>query len=695
MKRTIAILATCFLLFSLNGLYSQILSQIDTIFSQSDTSALRQMYDRVFLQTQDSLSTLPNRAFLLGIAMEDTLFGGGPRELMSLDGNNFPTFYITDNYYSCQTVSRSPLRNIGSPYFGVEGQMIKVGLWDYGIPYSNHPDLFLRVENMDQSSDHYHATHIAGTIIGDGNQNALARGFATSGKINAWDWDYDISEIILSNINLAQSLSNHSYSKAMGWIKDPWNTLYWLGDVTVSSFEDYRFGFYSDFSARIDSICRYAPYRTIVKSAGNERAAPIVVPGTPHWYYDPITGQTWSTDTRADDCSPNGYDGLGDFAVAKNIITVGSIEDIILGYQTVNDAQMSSYSSWGPTDDGRIKPDLVAGGTLVKSTFNPSDGTIGDDGNGCFGQYYCTFSGTSMAAPAIAGSISILQEIYSNTHNLQLMTSAEVKALLIHTSDEAGSYPGPDYQFGWGVANIEKSAEIIEIDQNIPATIQTGLLVNGLNSSQNFYYSGLGDPEIKATLVWTDIPAIPLPKTLDPTNSMLVNDLDLRIIRVSDGQVFYPWKTDFPNSLNSPATKGDNSIDNVEVVQIENPTPGDYRVEITNKGNLWGMLPQKYALIISGISSQPLAVDFPRKLDIEVFPNPSDNWVEIHCSDELALPLHLELLNSLGIVIGEIEMKTSSQKFQTENLPSGFYWLRVLNTKSRIPQITFPLNITH
>jgi len=55
-------------------------------------------------------------------------------------------------------------------------------------------------------------------------------------------------------------------------------------------------------------------------------------------------------------------------ANAKNILTVGAVEGIPGGYNRKEDVIMSSFSSWGPTDDGRIKPDLVADGVGVYST---------------------------------------------------------------------------------------------------------------------------------------------------------------------------------------------------------------------------------------------------------------------------------------------------------------------------------------
>ncbi len=133
-------------------------------------------------------------------------------------------------------------------------------------------------------------------------------------------------------------------------------------------------------------------------------------------------------------------------ACAKNIITVGAIDDIPNGYQNTGDVTQNgtSSSNWGPTDDGRIKPDIVANGEGLYSPVYHNPNNPNQTGN----SYYDYKSGTSMAAPSVTGSIALLMEHYRDTHSQNDMKSATVKALLIHTADEAGDSPGPDYKYG-------------------------------------------------------------------------------------------------------------------------------------------------------------------------------------------------------------------------------------------------------
>ena len=127
---------------------------------------------------------------------------------------------------------------------------------------------------------------------------------------------------------------------------------------------------------------------------------------------------------------------------AKNILTVGAIDggDVVPTKPT--DIKMSAYSSWGPTDDGRIKPDIVGIGENILSASSNSDDA------------YVTLTGTSVSAPNVAGSLLLLQEYYARKNYGFMMRSSTLKGLALHTANEAGTTQGPDYQFGWGLLNI-------------------------------------------------------------------------------------------------------------------------------------------------------------------------------------------------------------------------------------------------
>jgi hypothetical protein len=183
------------------------------------------------------------------------------------------------------------------------------------------------------------------------------------------------------------------------------------------------------------------------------------------------------------------------------------------------------------------------------------------------------------------------------------MRGATLKAIAIHAADEAGRSDGPDYEFGWGLLNTRKAAELIsDAHVGVNHQIIEGSLVNGSTHSIPVQVPG-GNSVIRATLVWMDPPGTPAPPSLDPTTSMLVNDLDLRVI---DGSTLYePWVLD-PAVPAAAATQGDNFRDNVEQVVTATLGAGSHTVEITHKGQLSNGV-QDYALIISVLPEAPTA----------------------------------------------------------------------------------------
>jgi hypothetical protein len=181
---------------------------------------------------------------------------------------------------------------------------------------------------------------------------------------------------------------------------------------------------------------------------------------------------------------------------------------------------------------------------------------------------------------------------------------------MIHTAMEAGEHPGPDYRFGWGLADMEAAAKILPEKGNTTLVEERNLVQNTFPSYTKNVYA-IGQKPLIATLVWTDVPGEPLQPSLNNRTPLLVNNLDIRITRLSDNEVFFPWKLDPDNPAN-PATKGDNVVDNVENIQIMNPVPGQYKIEVSHKGEIIDLInatnkKQSFSLVVSGIAER--AVD--------------------------------------------------------------------------------------
>ncbi len=481
-------------------------------------------------------------------------------ELMYIDKNGMPQYFMSFNANAAATSSTNEVHTGGAAGLDLDGSGVSVVEWDADNVRTSHQEFDSRTTNMDGNSPHWHSTHVAGTIIASGVV-ANAKGMAPSASLKSYDWNYHHSEMAQEAAE-GNLLSNHSYGFIRGW-----HGKYWYGDPSISNDEDYRCGFYDAYAKDWDEIAYNAPYYLIVKSAGNDRN---------------------DTGTGHDPDGP--YDCIDQYGIAKNILTVGAVYDIPGGYTQPSDVVMSSFSSWGPADDGRIKPDIVANGTGLYSSASSAD-------NG-----YASYSGTSMAAPTTTGSLALLVQHYENVEGSgEKMRAATLKALVLHTADEAGSNDGPDYSFGWGLLNTQSAAAKISED-TVTDVITEHVLYNSapLGNSEGVFVREItttGTSPIKVTIVWTDPPGTPLAPSLNPADTILVNDLDLKI--TEGANTYYPWKLDKDHPSDAATNISENDVDNVEMVYI--PSPSDattYTITVDHDGTLDS--PQAFSMIISG-----------------------------------------------------------------------------------------------
>jgi len=509
-------------------------------------------------------------------------------QLVGFEENGRPIFYQTDNTDAAESTSTDHVQTGGGFGYSLTGGGINLGEWDGGAVRGTHVELVNRITQIDNpSSNSNHATHVAGTMIASG-VDANAEGMAYQATISAHDFFNDEPEMLTFSQGAGAILSNHSYGRIAGWrFNSQAGYYYWYGDTAISQTEDYIFGFY-DFTAQVwDSIARNAPDYLIVKSAGNDRNdnLPVSAQDT-HFVWDNLNGgYVLSTLVRPADC-PTGYDCISASGVSKNILTVGAVGDISGGYSQPSDVNMSSFSGWGPTDDGRIKPDIVGNGVSLYSSGASSDTD------------YYNSSGTSMSAPNVTGSLALIQEHHNDKYS-SFMRSSTLKALVLHTADEAGSADGPDYEHGWGMMNTLKAVQLL--DDTASALVVLDTLVSGDTITFNYYYDG--NTSLRATICWTDPAATALAPALDPTTSVLINDLDLRVEHTVSSTMHMPYILN-PAMPSMAATTGDNVRDNVEQVYVSSPTAGMYSFQIRNKGSLTDG-PQEVSVVIEGFTQVP------------------------------------------------------------------------------------------
>ena len=524
--------------------------------------------------------------------------------------------YLTTTYATpaSVTVGTNQLWDNGISGLNLSGNnsilINKMALWDGGRASPTHVELSGRITAGDSGvAVSGHSTSVAGIMI-DKAINADARGMAYgSGGILSYDFYNDVAEMAAASSNLL--LSNHSYVNVCGWnygnIGDPSAAARWEFWGDPGGYEDYNFGYYNSDCRNVDSIVFNAPYYTIVKAAGNNRTSNGPPIGYSYWRRDSTANWFFVAHRDSLISSNNGYDVISTMGNAKNIITVGSVLPIPNGYSQPSDVLLTNYSSWGPTDDGRIKPDIVSP-TNIFTASSSSDTS------------YNFFGGTSAATPVVTGSLLLLQQLAYNLSK-KFLFSSTIKALVVHTADEAGSSLGPDYLFGWGLLNVAKAANVIT-NQNYNHLLFERRLFEGRDTSFKIIASGNGP--LTFTICWTDPPGFV--DTINYKNNRspkLINDLD---ISVTDGSsVFLPWALDV-NNPSLPATKKNNSVDNVEKIEIPNSVAGkQYTITLSHKAVLRNGF-QDYSFAASGINGVITSNENP--FGLTVVPNPAtDNCI--------------------------------------------------------------------
>jgi hypothetical protein len=490
-----------------------------------------------------------------------------------------PLHRAADNAVAAQMSSVTPL--FSAPY-NLSGAGVQLSLFELGTVETTHVEFGGRVTSdfPAGSSADSHATHVAGTIAASG-VNPAAKGMAPAAKVRVFDATVDAAELFdtkLAGLTALGSVAdNNSWGFQLGW--QPTTSLWtWFGNL------EYLSGYDAFWTAGFDKIAHVAP-TLYVHSNGND-----ALNGEPdlaglysgHHHVDDETGNPiedetfcYSRNGTGTDCpvpacnagpahceiTPHptygAYTTSGLTSAAKNVVAVGSL--------LAPSKEISTFSSRGPTRDGRIKPDVVAKGQVTYSTIP--------------GNLYGNKSGTSMSSPVVTGVTGLLVEQWRKSNGGASPQPQMLKTLLIAGADDIaignGGTEGPDYTYGFGLVDAKASVDLILADAAVKGSrIRTGSLAQGQSTETQLNVATAQN--VRVVLAWSDPEVFTFDPATDLADKTLVNDLDVKVIDPSGATVF-PYVLD-PAHPSVAATRGVNTVDNVEEIEIKNAAAGAYRV---------------------------------------------------------------------------------------------------------------------
>ncbi len=476
--------------------------------------------------------------------------------------------------------------------------------------------------------DSGHGTHVALSVLGDGGPFGEAKGTAPAANL--------VFQAIEEYIDTFGACAGSPDGYYLVGIPDDLHQLYQPAynagaRVHSNSWGSDAAGDYTLDSANTDDFIWDNPDMTITFSAGND-------------------GTDANSDGVIDD------DSIGSPATAKNVITVGASEndragnydcDTGLGYvsqdayqsgQTCasmsgqnllgtwgsrygfvgpmandptagNQEQMAGWSSRGPTDDGRIKPDVVGPGTWVLSGYsglhqegygdpvNPQNGVYQWDGWGMPASAdHKYMGGTSMSNPIVAGGATVVRDFYQKT-DAHAASAALIKATLINSAvdlaDENNDgaddndFPIPNVHEGWGRVDLANATDGSHVYVDDGTGVGTG------GSATHQYSVAAGGSPFKVSLVWSDFPST------EAAAVNLVNDLDLVV--TAPGGATYRGNV-FSGGWSQTGGSAD-ATNNVENVYVQSAAAGTWTVRVDGANVPQG--PQPFALVVDGVFGPP------------------------------------------------------------------------------------------
>jgi hypothetical protein len=417
------------------------------------------------------------------------------------------------SYISSQSMKPRPLNYNNRAAHGIDvlgapsernlqGDGVVVGIGDNADPYT-HVDFTGRLIERFNFPVDFHGTHTSGIVGGGGIKDPQYKGMAPHSTLIPQLF----SDILVNSPTYVGDydmvLTNNSYSNYNSGCQNE--------------------GEYDVLAAYADAQLVNYPNLLHVFAAGNDGG--LTCSPYPNYQYGTVTSG---------------------FQCAKNVLTVGNMSNF--------DYTIYYSSSSGPVKDGRLKPEIVAGGAAIVSTI-PNNA-------------YTYYWGTSVACPTVTGGLALMVQRYRQLHGGADPSGALLKALVCNTATDFGN-PGPDYLFGYGSLNARAAVEAMENNQYYLGSVNNG-------SKQTYTLSGIppGLRQVRILLYWPDLPAAP------NAASTLVNNLDLTVSS-PDAVLHHPLILNpDPAHVQDVAVEGIDNLNNIEQVVINNPPGGTFTITV-------------------------------------------------------------------------------------------------------------------
>lgn len=446
------------------------------------------------------------------------------------------------------------LKTIGVPWdLGLSGAGVIWGVTDSGTDW-NHPDLGVaRVGGFDApgcsaqtlpgDDTGGHGTHVSGSVAGRGTGDFSgpaaetdANGFAYGQGVAPAAGLFAVRSIGCGSMTNPERVRIPMAAGARG-SNNSWNN--------------------SSSSPQIRYLASEREYDILVRDGDFNNAG----------------NQAFSVMFSAGNAGP-GVSTLTGPHVAKNIVSVASSN---IGRATAASSNnISSFSSRGPAEDGRVLPTITGVGGSTGSTRRAEGGSCGTAFAGT-NNLYSSCSGTSMSTPMVSGAAALVHEWWGKKFAGAVPSPAMVKAVLINgaydlpgtgtSGSNDGSLPIPNNDEGWGQVDLKYT-----FDPNLRGLYRDQEDVLTATGQTRTFTVAAVDPgkPLKITLVWSDAPGAVA------ANPALVNDLDLSV--VSGGQTY---RGNVFSGGSSTTGGSFDRLNNVENVFLNAPGNGATTITLT------------------------------------------------------------------------------------------------------------------